>query len=132
MVLAEVIVNVDTLWLTFVIGTILPAAVAFVTKQYASSAWKAWVLVALTVLTAIAQTVLTNGGSFELYETLTTFFMTYVTAITVHLGLLKPAGVTGAEGSISQSVPGGVGTEVDQKSRFESQLAAWKQENTLG
>lgn len=106
------LVVIPDLWLTFIIGVVLPAIVALVTKRFADSAVKAGVLVFLSVLGGIAAQVQAAGGEFDLAETAVAVLMTFVTAVAVHFGLLKPINVTGENGVIARAVPGGIGSDV--------------------
>lgn len=102
--------EISDYWLTFVVGTILPAAVALVTQRCTSSAVKAAVLAALSAIAGVATSVQEANGHFEWKSALSLFIVTFVTATAVHFGLLKPAGVTGTNGAIATALPGGVGS----------------------
>jgi hypothetical protein len=105
----EVLVTIDEFWLAFLIGTILPAATAFVTNRFASGAVKSLTLLALSLITGGATSVAATGGTFELKAAVVGFFVTFVTGVATHYGLLKPNGVTGSDGAIARAVPGGIG-----------------------
>jgi hypothetical protein len=107
----HILVTISDLWLTFIIGTVLPAVVALVTKRFADGTVKAGVLVLLSVLFGTLVQIQASGGTFDLVETLVAVFMTFVTAAASHFALLKPVGVTGSEGAIARSVPGGLGSD---------------------
>lgn len=96
-------------WLTFAVATVLPALVALVTSKFASSALKGVLLAALSAVAGVLTTVQANGGQFDWKVALTGFVMTFVTAVAVHYGFLKPVGVTGSDGAIQEAVPAGVG-----------------------
>jgi hypothetical protein len=110
-VASPLLVTIPDLWLTFIIGTVLPAVVALVTSRFADSAVKAGVLVLLSVVGGVLVQIQASGGTFDLVETLVAVFMTFVTAAASHFALLKPVGVTGSEGAIARSVPGGLGSD---------------------
>lgn len=98
------------LWLNFLLGIGLPALVALVSNRFATHRFKALMLAALTGVTVVVQTLIENGVDFSDWQTLITrFFMTFITAVTAHYGLLKPTGVTGVDGAIPKSVPSGAG-----------------------
>lgn len=99
-------------WLTFVLGTVLPALVALVTQRCASSGLKAIVLALLAAVGGVATSIQMDGGNFDWKVALTSFIVMFVTATATHFGLLKPTGVTGTDGLIASAVPGGVGEPV--------------------
>lgn len=102
-------VTIPDLWLAFIVGTVLPAVVALVTKRFAGGAVKAVVLVVLSVLGGWLVQLQATGGTFAVKDTLVSVFMTLVTAVAAHFGLLKPLNVTGAQGVIARAVPAGIG-----------------------
>ncbi len=99
----------DTYWLTVVVAVLLPALVALVTKQTASGTVKALMLSFLSLLAATLTQILQAGGAFNWQLTLRDFAVTYVIAVCVHFGLLKPMSITGSSGRIQSFVKGGVG-----------------------
>lgn len=107
------VLTIPDLWLTFAIGTVLPALVAFITARWASSALKAIALAGLSVLTGVLVSIQASGGEFDWRDTLVTAFMTFSAAVFMHFGLLKPIGVTGEDGVIARAVPGGLGRSQD-------------------
>lgn len=102
-------IEVPDYWLTFVVATVLPALVALVTSKLSSSAFKGLALAALSAAAGVVTSLQLSGGVFEWQTALTSFFITFVTATAVHYGLLKPVGVTGSNGAVANSVPGGLG-----------------------
>jgi hypothetical protein len=108
---SQILVYVPDLWLTFIIGTVLPAVVALVTKRFADSVVKASVLVLLSVVAGALLQIQKSGGEFDLVETLVSVFMTFITAVSMHFGLLKAVKLTGSEGRIARAVPGGLGSD---------------------
>lgn len=115
----ERIVTIDEYWLNLLISTFLPIVVALVTKRFATGTVKSLVLVFLSIITGFLTSLQATGGQFELESSITSILISFVTATAVHFGLLAPAGVTGRNGAVSRSVPGGLGSESDQ-----GQLAA--------
>lgn len=93
-------------WYELLLATILPAVVALVQSRYASSRWGALLLVGLTVLTAVLTEL---GSTFDLGDAAEKFVIMFIIAVTAHYGVLRPAGITGKQGAISQAVPGGLG-----------------------
>lgn len=79
-----------------VVGVILPALVAFVTKEKESARTKALLLLALSVLATIGQTVyqdLENHQKIVAGALVYYFVVTYGTGILAYFGLFKPTGV---------------------------------------
>jgi hypothetical protein len=107
----ERVVTIDEYWLNLLISMILPIVVALVTKRFANGQVKAVVLLALSVITGWLTSLQATGGTFELKSAITSTVVSFVAAVAVHFGLLAPAGVTGADGVIARSVPGGIGGE---------------------
>ena len=105
------IVTITAYWLTFLVGVVLPALTALVTKAHAPDAVKAVVLLLLSVLTGWATTLQASGGSFDLKTAVIGVFVAFVTAVASHFGLLKQIGVTGSDGVIARAVPGGIGPD---------------------
>jgi hypothetical protein len=124
----QILVYVPDLWLTFIIGTILPAVTALITNRFADSAVKAGVLVLLSVVAGALVQIQASGGTFDLVETLVAVFMTFITAAASHFALLKPFGVTGTEGVVARAVPGGLGGD----SRAELPAASGTPEAPVG
>lgn len=105
------IVTIDDFWLTFVIATILPAVVAFVTKRYAASQWGAVVLLFLSVVSGwLTSLYATPDHSFDLKTAVIAIVTTFITAVATHYGLLKPLMITGSAGVIQRAVPAGIGS----------------------
>ena len=104
-------VEVPDYWLTFLVATVLPALVALVSKRYATASFKGVLLAALSAVTGVLTSVQMTGGELDLKVAFTNFIVAFVTAVTVHYGLLKPTGVTGSDGAIAENVPGGAGPE---------------------
>jgi hypothetical protein len=97
-----------TTLLAVVVGVVLPALVALVTKHFTSSGFKSLTLLFLAVVSSVL-TPLVGSGTFDLNAVLTAFATTFGTAVLTYYGLLKPTGATEA---IATRVPGGIGTEV--------------------
>lgn len=102
-------VSITNYWLTILIGTVLPIAVALVTKQNASPGLKATVLAALSAVSGALVSIQATGGTFEIKTAFIGFMVTWVTAVATHFGLLSPANVTGSTGSVAKAIPGGLG-----------------------
>ncbi len=107
---AEVVV--DTYWVNLALGVALPMIVALVTNRLATGQVKTIVLLVLTVVGTVLQTVIANDGRFVVKEMLLYFVITLATAITSHFGILQPLRVTGKAGTLQMLVPGGVGKPV--------------------
>lgn len=102
-------VTLDTYWLTVAISIVLPAVVALITKQAASGAVKSLTLLALSIVTAALVQIQQAGGTFDWQVTLRDTIVSFVVAVAVHYGLLKPVSITGSEGSIQRVAPWGLG-----------------------
>ena len=99
----------DLSYWNIIITMVLPALVALITKRFAPGHVKALALVFLSIVGGLLNQVIAQGGSFEVGKTLWYIVLTFGGAVLVHFGLLAPAGVTGATGSIAKNIPGGVG-----------------------
>lgn len=102
-------VTIDDYWLTFLIGTVLPVLTALVTKRFAPGWWKGAVLVLLSVIAGWLTSLQATDGSFEVKAAITSIFMSFTTAVTLHYGLLKQLNVTGDEGIVAKTLSVGVG-----------------------
>lgn len=97
-------------WLQFLIGTGLPILVAFITKQAASSRFKAIILAALAAISSTATVIASATGAIDWKVVLSSFAITFITAVAAHYGFFKPTGVTGTDGMVANAVPNGIGT----------------------
>lgn len=104
----DAVVTIDDYWLTFLVGTALPALTALVTRRCSASSVKALVLLALSALTG-ALTTIGEDGRVHVGTFVVGFAVAYITAVSSHFGLLKPTGVTGDEGAVMRAVPAGIG-----------------------
>lgn len=95
-------------WWTLLVGTVLPAIVALVRQRYSASKWGAILLLALTAVTAVVAEI--PDGTFEWGDVGKRFVMLFVAAVVAHFGFLRGLGVTGHDGVIARTVPGGIGT----------------------
>jgi peptidoglycan/LPS O-acetylase OafA/YrhL len=115
-------VTIDALWLSFLIGTVLPALTALVTKRWSHKGTKALVLLALSTLAGGFATIGADGHPGHLHPE--TFLLglgaAYITAVSTHYGLLKPTGVTGDEGLILRKVPAGLGRASSERGQHAS------------
>jgi hypothetical protein len=98
----------DAFLVTVAVGVLLPAVVAFVTNRFASSQFKSVVLLALTAIASILNPLL-GSNDVEWKNVLTTFFITFGSAVLSYYGALKPLGIGGTDGKIQTAVPGGLG-----------------------
>jgi len=103
--------TIDDYWLTFLIATVLPAAVAVVTNRWASGTLKALVLILLSALNGWLTSLLSSGGRFELKAAAVGLFISFITAVTAHYGLTgtNALSITGRDGTIQKALPGGLG-----------------------
>lgn len=105
-------VTVYAQWWTLLLGTILPAVVALVRARWGSSRLGALLLVALSVVTAVAAEIVVDSvgdATFSWVDVGERFVLLFVVAVVAHFGLLKPTGITGSDGVIERKVPGGIG-----------------------
>jgi hypothetical protein len=104
-------VTIDQYWLTFLIAVVLPAAVALVTSRLASGGVKAIVLIFLSALNGWLTSLMATDGTFELKAAVIGFFVSFITAVASHFGLLNSSvlGITGKDGIIQRNVPVGIG-----------------------
>lgn len=99
-------------WLNILMALILPMLVAVVTNNVASSAVKAVVLAILAAITGLVTELINVGGvltGFDWDTASSNMVWTFLLAVGLHFGLLKPIGLTGAGGAIGSAIPAGVG-----------------------
>jgi ABC-type nitrate/sulfonate/bicarbonate transport system substrate-binding protein len=108
-------VTVPVPWLNVVIGVVLPAIVALVTKRFADSAVKALLLLFLASVSGVLTQIVSNGGDFDVAPAAMAVLTAFGAAVLAHYGFLKPAGVTGTDGVIARAVPGGVGSDIREE-----------------
>lgn len=104
--MTETIVTVDLVILAFVGATVIPMLTALITKAQASARFKALTTLALAIVGSIVESAIAHGGAIDVETTAVTFVMTYISAIGLYYGLLKP---TGAAPAVQAAVPGGIG-----------------------
>ncbi len=105
-------VVLDTYWVNFVLAVVLPMLTALVTNRVAASWVKSVVLIVLSVVAGVLQTILQNDGAFDVRTTLFNAVLTFALAVNAHFGFLKPAQITGSDGAIAKALPGGVGASL--------------------
>jgi hypothetical protein len=99
-------------WLNIVMALILPMLVALVTNNMASSSVKAITLALLAAISGLVVELINAGGVLDGFDWDTAgsnMLWTFLLAVGLHFGLLKPVGITGRDGAIGSSVPAGVG-----------------------
>ena len=94
---------------TIIVGVVLPALVALVTKWNTSSKFKNIVLLALAAASSVLVPLVGNA-SYDLKAILISFLQIFGISTLTYLGLYKPQGTTAA---IQTKIPGGLG-KVDQ------------------
>lgn len=117
--------------LTLLVSVVLPAVVALITQRMASSGLKATVLALLAAVTGLSSELLNalvHDKPFDLGTALIAWLTSFVIAVAVHYGLLKPAGLTGSQGAIAKSVPGGLGSEQPGKHSVAALIARLEDE----
>lgn len=99
--------NLDTATtIAFVVGVVLPAVVALVTKELATSRYKNTVLLALSAVSAVLVP-LVGSDTFDAKVVFTSFVTIFGTSVLTYLGVYKPQGATAA---IQEVIPGGLGS----------------------
>lgn len=93
-------IHADVAALTFVVGSLIPALVALVTKARASDGTKAVVNALLSAIAGVLSLAILSGGTFDLEHALIAVALTWFSSVAAHFGLLKPAGITGSTGVI--------------------------------
>lgn len=99
-------------WLNVAINVVLPAVVALVTARLAHPGLKAVLLLFLSAVSGFLVSALAavdSGVGFDWSQAGFTVLSGFAVAVLAHFGLLKPMSITGAQGSIQTSMPGGVG-----------------------
>jgi hypothetical protein len=100
-------------WLNLAINALLPALVALVTAQRAHPGVKAVALLFLSAVSGLLTSYLdavVNTVPFDWSQAGFTALSGFAVAVLMHLGLLSPLALTGANGVIQRRVPGGIGT----------------------
>lgn len=90
----------------FVVGVVLPALVALVTKEVASSKLKNVALLALSALSGVLVPLVGVNDSIIWKDTVITFLQIFGISTLTYLGVYKPQGTTAA---IQAKIPGGLG-----------------------
>jgi len=99
-------------WLNAGVNVVLPILVALVTARVAGGTVKALVLLVLSGISGFLISWLDalNGGvPFDMSQAAFTTVLGFMVAVASHFGLWKPTGVTGSEGAVQASIPGGLG-----------------------
>ena len=95
--------------LNLLLAAVLPMLTALITARFASSAVKSIVLVFLSVIAIALQGVFSDSGILHVREFIVATTLQFLLATGAHFGLLKPTGITGADGVVASSVPAGIG-----------------------
>jgi hypothetical protein len=80
------------------------------THRLASSRYKALTLAVLSVAAGAGQQVLASHGTFIPRDLALWSAGTFLTSVVAHYGLLSPVGLTGSQGILARSLPGGLGS----------------------
>jgi hypothetical protein len=100
------------LTINLVVSVVAPLFVSFVTNSNADPRVKTVVNLLVSAIVGTITPFLTGQVSiddFNLWVVLLSIAQVWLTSIIAHYGLWKPAGVTGTEGSINNTWPGGIG-----------------------
>jgi peptidoglycan/LPS O-acetylase OafA/YrhL len=103
------VVHLDVTTLQWLMYTVLPIVVDFVTKRFADGRVKAAVLTLLALVTAIVQEALATDGDLNLPSVIGKFVTALVTAYVTHTYVWKPLHLTGDRGVIQKALPAGAG-----------------------
>lgn len=102
-------VTIDVATLSFLIGTIIPIAVALVTKQTARRGVKAAVNALLSIVAGVLSVYVSEAqgeiASVDAAAFVTAVGAAWITSIATHYGLLKPTGITGGAGAVQRATP---------------------------
>jgi hypothetical protein len=93
-------------YLPILVGVVLPALVALVTKQVSSSRFKSLALVALSAVSSVVVP-LVGATTVDFQAVANNFLVIFGSGVLAYYGVLKPTGVTEA---VQTAVPGGLGT----------------------
>lgn len=97
-------VHLDVGILTFIIATAIPILTAMVTKSSASSRLKSLTTLTLAVIASAIQLAIDANGVVNLKSFLANLAVTWIIAIAMYYGLLKPTGVTEKAAVATQGV----------------------------
>lgn len=104
-------------WLDILLGLVLPMLVALVTNNVAAGGWKAIVLALLAAISGVVQELVNAAGVLEGFDWDTAAshaVWTFLFAVGLHFGLLKPVGITGKDNVIQNAQPRGIGAPPEQ------------------
>lgn len=100
-------VTADVATLSFLVGTIIPILVALVTRQNASPGVKASVNALLAIVAGVLSTLVADAQgeivTVDLASFATAVGTAWITSVATHFGLLAPAGITGAKGTVQRA-----------------------------
>lgn len=94
--------------INLLVAFIIPLLVALVTKRFAEGWVKSLALIVLAACLALLVE-WRDTGSFVVFDATILFVQNVLVAVTAHVGILKPAGLSGSDGKVAQRVPAGVG-----------------------
>lgn len=103
---------IDLNWLLLLTGTVLPVITGLATNRLAHPGLKAAVLALLSAVAGLLNELYSVGGDTLAYDWsagLANAVTVFLLAVGLHFGLLKPTGVTGANGGVQTAVPSGLG-----------------------
>lgn len=113
--------DVTGLIVLLIVAVLIPLLVDLVAKRFANPSLKAWLLVILSLLNGLVVSFITahNAGvDFDWKGALLAFFVSIITSATSLFAVLRPVGISGANGAIERALPGGVGSPVDPNSPY--------------
>lgn len=106
---------VDVAALSFVLGTIIPALVALLTKSGAHPGIKAVLNALLTAIAGVVSLAIIDEGQIVFSQALSSIAMVWFSSVATHYGLLRPTGVSRALASSTSNFGIGTNTSVDPR-----------------
>lgn len=89
------LLTLDPFLVTAMMGTLIPILVGFFTKASTSPAVKAVALAVLSTVGGMVNVAATDGGGAVISEDMVkSAFLTFIAAVAIHFGVLRPTGVT--------------------------------------
>jgi len=103
-------VTPDLILINALVALVIPMLVALLAKAHAPSALKSWLALVLAAVAGVL-TPLVSQPHVDWRSVALSILEIFAATVVAHTGLLRPIGVTGADGAIAAALPGGLGTE---------------------
>lgn len=108
----EKVLEVDVTVITFIVGSVIPLIVGFLTKLKASSSVKAMANIVLSIIAGAGSVLIAAEGSITWKNLVTSVFTTLISSGLTYNNIWKPTGVAA---KVSNIAPGtGLGAEVEK------------------